>query len=148
VPAVRGTEVTVPAMKPCAADLIAGSSLAVAEPVVGAAAAVSFSTRMLLNLSVNNVACPTCVIAQPSGTLIEYAWSAGAYGTNAWLSGISPGGGVSVAFGLGPPPVPVVAAFAVPVACDAAGEPDDPLQAAVTNKTGTQAATSPTRRRR
>jgi len=40
--------------------------------------------------------------AQPSGIFTEYPPAGGLNGTKAWLSGMSPGGADSVAFGFGP----------------------------------------------
>ena len=45
----------------------------------------------MLNLSVNDVVPPVVDYAQPSGTFTTYRWSGDVYGTNTWLSGMSPG---------------------------------------------------------
>jgi hypothetical protein len=54
-------------------------------------------------LSLNIVAPPLLVRAQPSGTLAEKPAPLGAYGTKTWVSGMSPAGVVSFVGGASDP---------------------------------------------
>jgi hypothetical protein len=77
----------------------AGTTVVVADCAVGAAAAVDGITSIRFSLSVNAVVVPDTLRAQPSGTFTVKVVPRNV--TNAWLSGISPGGFDSVATGLG-----------------------------------------------
>jgi hypothetical protein len=73
----------------------------VTDWVVGAAGAADAITSIRFSLSENEVAVPVVLRAQPSGTFTEKAGPLNV--TNAWLSGMSPGGFDSVTTGLGGP---------------------------------------------
>src|SRR3954447_1082419 len=68
---------------------------------VSAPPAFALSTVTELRLDVNVTFAPAPVRAQPSGTLIEKPAPGSLKRTNAVLSGMSPGGLFSLAFGLG-----------------------------------------------
>src|SRR5689334_12805899 len=68
---------------------------------VRGAEVVSASTWMRFSLSLNDVVAPAVLRAQPSGTFTEKPPAGGWNVTNAWLSGMSPGGFDSVATELG-----------------------------------------------
>ena len=92
VPAFRLTVVMSPSWKLAAEPDSVGTSDERIEAVVGGLAAGRVSTRMLLYLSVNSTPVAMSVLAQPSGTVTVNLPELGVYGTNAWLSGMSPAG--------------------------------------------------------
>ncbi|GAA1107606.1 hypothetical protein GCM10009630_00560 [Kribbella jejuensis] len=69
-----------------------------ADCVVGAAGAADGEISIRFSLSVKDVVVGVTVRAQPSGTFTVKPWPWNA--TNAWLSGMSPGGFDSVATGV------------------------------------------------
>src|SRR5690242_11706562 len=81
---------TGPPTKPCAAALIAGTSVLVADFTVGAEFTDFVVKTMRLYLSANVVAPADVDLAHPSGTVTLKPGPE--KGTNAWLSGMSPGG--------------------------------------------------------
>jgi len=93
VPALRCTVDTLPATNPDVVDLIVGRSTARTVAGVGASAADAVLTLMVLYLSENTTDDPADDRAHPSGTATVNREPL--YGTNAWLSGMSPGGLVS-----------------------------------------------------
>src|ERR1700709_388373 len=89
-PALRLTTVTVPGRKPLTVAASVGSAVRRIAAGVGAVRARVVSTRIALSLSVNTVEPPVAVRAQPSGTFTEKPGAG--QRTEAWLSGMSPGG--------------------------------------------------------
>ena len=77
----------------------AGTSSARTDSTLGATVSGRASIRTLLYLSVNVVASLSLDRAQPWGTDTSNVVAGGLKGTNTWLSGMSPAGFTSGAFG-------------------------------------------------
>src|SRR3954454_25406079 len=100
-PADRDTSPTVPARKPRTDRFSLGSSPRLAAATVSGPEAGRLSRRVVLSLSVKTTAPPLRRCDQPSGTLTLKPRPGTLKRTNAWLSGMSPGGLFSGALGLG-----------------------------------------------
>lgn len=128
-------------------DLSCGTTVLVTEPVVGAAGVLVVVTRTVFSLSVNTVAGPFSVRAQPSGTFTVKPLNplAGRNTTYAWLSGMSPGGldSVGAGFGCAPPPLPDVTED--PVEAEPACEPPPEHPQTVTVATNARPAAAAAR---
>src|SRR5439155_27011079 len=108
LPADRATLLTVPARKPLTVRRSWATSPRSAAATVGGAEAGRLSRRIVFSLSVKTIAPPLRRCDHPSGTLTLKPRPGTLKRTNAWLSGMSPGGFFSGALGFGlllePPP--------------------------------------------
>jgi hypothetical protein len=91
-PAVRVTSLADPSRKHGVLAASRATSSVWADATVSGCGRLLSSSRTALNLSVNVTVRDPSVRAQPSGTFMLYSPVGGVYATNAWLSGMSPGG--------------------------------------------------------